>query len=59
MKDDKRTGSSRLWACRSDNLLAHRNRLIQAGYPKFAFRLVAARRALAGAVIPMTNRRHD
>jgi hypothetical protein len=57
MKIDKKCGPARTWQCRGAGLATQRDRLAQAGYPRFLFRLAAARRAWAGAAAE--PRRHD
>jgi hypothetical protein len=57
MKIDKKYGPARARQCRAGWPGTQRDRLAQAGYPKFLFRLVASRRAWAGA--PAEPRRHD
>jgi hypothetical protein len=57
MKNDKKCGLARSWQCRAGWPATQRDRLAQAGYPRFMFRLAAARRAWAGA--PAEPRRHD
>ncbi|MGA2542618.1 MAG: hypothetical protein ABSG78_13795 [Verrucomicrobiota bacterium] len=57
MKIDKKCGAGRAWLCRAGFAGTQRDRLAQAGYPRFLFRLAAARRAWAGA--GAEPRRHD
>jgi hypothetical protein len=57
MKNDKKYGPARAWQCRAGFPASQRDRLAQAGYPRFLFRLASARRAWAGA--PAEPRRHD
>lgn len=57
MKNDRKSGSVRAWLCRAGFAGTQRDRLAQAGYPRFLFRLAAARRAWAGA--SAEPRRHD
>ena len=60
MKNDKKSGVSRAWLCRGGTPLSLRDRLLEAGYPKFLFRLAASRRAWAGASHEFhAPRRHD
>ena len=57
MKNDKKCEPSRPFPARAVMAAAQRDRLAQAGYPRFLFRLAAARRAWAGA--SAEPRRHD
>jgi hypothetical protein len=57
MKNDKKCGPARVWRWRAAPPAAQQDRLAQAGYPKFLFRLAAARRAAPGR--PAEPRRHD
>jgi hypothetical protein len=57
MKSDKKSGTRRGSFCRVGNTLAQGARLAAAGYPKFLFRLAAARRSWVG--LPAAPRRHD
>jgi hypothetical protein len=57
MKNDKKSGPARGWLCRAGIRATQRDRLAQAGYPRFLFRLAAARRAWTGAAVE--PRRHD
>ena len=57
MKNDKKSGPARAWLCRAGIPATQRDRLALAGYPRFLFRLAAARRAWAGA--SAEPRRHD
>ena len=57
MKNDKKSGSRRAPLCPSGLFPAQWAALAAAGYPKFLFRLAAARRAWVGmSAVP---RRHD
>ena len=57
MKNDKKCGAARAWSGRAEMAVKKADRLVQAGYPRFLFRLAAARRARAGA--SAEPRRHD
>jgi hypothetical protein len=57
MKNDRKSVSARAWLCRAGIPATQRDRLALAGYPRFLFRLAAARRAWAGAAAE--PRRHD
>jgi hypothetical protein len=57
MKNDKKCGPARAWPGRAGMAVKRRDRLARAGYPRFLFRLAAARRAWAGA--SAEPRRHD
>ena len=57
MKNDRKSGPARAWLCRAGFAGTQRHRLAQAGYPRFLFRLAAARRLWAGA--SAEPRRHD
>ncbi len=57
MKHDRKNEPGRAWLCRAGFAGTQRNRLAQAGYPRFLFRLAAARRAWTPA--SAEPRRHD
>ena len=57
MKNDKKCGPARAWLGRAGMAVKKSDQLAQAGYPRFLFRLAAARRAWAGA--SAEPRRHD
>jgi hypothetical protein len=57
MKNDKKCGPVRAWLGRAGFPATQRDRLAQAGYPRFLFRLASARRAWALA--SAEPRRHD
>ena len=57
MKNAKKIASPRTNACRRGIPVNHRARLVEAGYPRFLFRLAAARRVFGE--IAAAPRRHD
>ena len=57
MKNDRKSGPGRAWLCRAGFAGTQRNRLAQAGYPRFLFRLASARRSWTTA--SAEPRRHD
>ena len=57
MKHDKRQRPTRVWLSQFPGPRAHRDQLLEAGYPRFLFRLAAARRAWPEAAV--SPRRHD
>ena len=57
MKNAKKIASPRTNACRRGIPVNHRARLVEAGYPRFLFRLATARRVFGE--IAAAPRRHD
>jgi len=57
MKSEKKSGVNRAWLCRAGIPANQPARLAQAGYPRFLFRLAAARRIWGE--VAAGGRRHD
>jgi hypothetical protein len=57
MKTEKKNGTTRAGFCRPGVPVNQRARLVEAGYPRFLFRIAAARRAFGE--IAAGPRRHD